>query len=61
MAKSNINKKRSFDITGMLRVEEAGNIVFEVEDIEEPVALENLIKDFDGYYCKLAINYTEGV
>jgi len=55
---SKINKKFALNIEGILSLQD-GFFVLEVEDVDEPVSLAELAKDFDSKKVKIAINYAE--
>lgn len=61
MGKS-IVKKKSIDIKGVLNIGDdmnANNIYVEVEDIDEPLLLSDLIKSFNG--CEVSISVRESI
>lgn len=61
MGKS-IVKKKSIDIKGVLNIGDdmnADNIYVEVEDIDEPLLLSDLIKSFNG--CEVSISVRESI
>ena len=56
---SKINKKYACDIKGIISVDD-GIITVEVEDVEEPIVLADLIKDFIGKPdVKISVSYGE--
>lgn len=56
---SKINRKYSADIKGIINADD-GIITVEVEDVDEPIALADFIKDFIGKPdVKVTISYGE--
>lgn len=53
-----VNKKMSFDAKGILDLTN-GVIKIEVEDMDNPLVLADLIKEFDGREVKITIAYGE--
>lgn len=58
---SKISKKKSFSIEGLMSINENGRIVFEVEDFETPIELNEMINDFEDCNCKLTLAFTEAL
>lgn len=56
---SKINRKFSCDIRGTISIDD-GIITIEVEDVDEPIALADFIKDFVGKPdVKVSVSYGE--
>ena len=56
---SKINRKYSCDIRGIISADN-GIVTVEVEDVEEPIALADFIKDFVGKPdVKISVSYGE--
>lgn len=55
---SKINKKMNTSIEGILDLTD-GIIKFEVEDVDDPVSLADLIKEYDGKKIKITAAYGE--
>lgn len=56
---SKINRKYSCDIRGIISADD-GIVTVEVEDVEEPIALADFIKDFIGKPdVKISVSYGE--
>ena len=54
---SKITTKNSLNAKGTLNLSD-NNIVLEVEDVDTPVALIDLLKDFDGKEVTISVNHS---
>lgn len=55
---SKINKKYSADVKGVMSIDD-GIVTVEVEDMNDPVILADLFKDFADKDVKISISYGE--
>lgn len=57
-----ILKKKTIDITAVLNITDDNNIILEVEDIDTPMNLADLVKkDFNGEAVKISFAQSEDI
>lgn len=60
MGKANITKKRNISIKGVLDVNKEDNKIYiDIEDSDEPMALADLLQDFDN--CEISMTVGESI
>ena len=59
---SKISKKSTLNILGVIEIDEEENKVsIQVEDVDDPMDLIELIKDFNGLETKITLSYGEDI
>jgi hypothetical protein len=53
-----VNKKSTIKVRGILDLSD-GIVKLEVEDVEEPVVLADLLKEFDGFNIQISADYSK--
>ncbi|WP_206459432.1 hypothetical protein [Anaerovorax sp. IOR16] len=56
-----IKKKMGIDILGTIDIKENNGIFIEVQDIDKPMNLADLIKDFNGLEVKISLAQSEEI